>query len=237
MTRFIGHIAMGGLRQRCLLLVLGMILAATFHGGAALADETLDREYRIKAAFVYNFLKFVEGGRFAPSSDRKKNDAEPNDPILIGVLGTPPSRVAFDEFRDKKVGNRPMHVLWFKGFASWAEEERRIPELHPNLDEIRKCHVLFVSPSEKSFLPRILSPLRDSGLLTVADVPSFLEAGGVINLLIEEKKVRFKVNLAAAARAHLVIRSSLLRLAARTLEHDRLEANGDQENSGGSGRP
>ncbi len=59
----------------------------------------------------------------------------------------------------------------------------------------------------------------------------------MINLLIENKKVRFEVNLAAAARAHLTIRSSLLRLAAKTIEHDRLEANEDQENSGGNGRP
>ncbi len=53
---------MGSLRRRRLLLMFGMILAMAFHGVAALADETLDREYRIKAAFVYNFLKFVEGG-------------------------------------------------------------------------------------------------------------------------------------------------------------------------------
>jgi hypothetical protein len=219
------------------MLGFGMTLVMAFHALAAPADETLDREYRIKAAFVYNFLKFVEGGRFAPSPDRKQNDAEPNDPIVIGILGIPPSRAAFEEFKDRKVGSRPMHVLWLKGFMDLADDEGGIPELHPDIGKMRKCHVLFVCPSEKSFLPRILSPLRDSGVLTVADVPSFLETGGVINLLIEDKRVRFEVNLAAAARAHLVIRSSLLRLAARTLEHDRLKGNDDQENSGGSGRP
>jgi hypothetical protein len=217
--------------------MFGMILATAFHGVAALADETLDREYRIKAAFVYNFLKFVEGGRFSPSPDRKKEDADPNDPIVIGVLGAPPSRVAFEEFKNKKVGIRPVYVQWFKGFADLADDEGRIPEQYPELEKIRKCHMLFICPSEKLFLPRILSPLRDSGVLTVGDIPSFLDNGGVINLLIEEKKVRFEVNLAAAARGRLVIRSSLLRLAVRTIEHDRLEANENQETSGGSGHP
>jgi hypothetical protein len=56
-----------------------------------------------------------------------------------------------------------------------------------------------------------------------------MEDGGIINLVIEEKKVRFEVNLAAARRAKLQIRSSLLRLAIRTLEHDALE-NQNQEN-------
>jgi hypothetical protein len=219
------------------MLGFGMTLVTAFHALAAPADETLDREYRIKAAFVYNFLKFVEGGRFSLSPDREKSDAEPNDPIVIGVLGIPPSRAAFEEFKDKKVGSRPMHVLWLKGFADLTDDEGGIPELHPDIDKMQKCHVLFVCPSEKSFLPRILSPLRDSGVLTIADVPSFLEAGGVINLLIEDKKIRFEVNLAAAARGRLVIRSSLLRLAARTIEHDRLEANGDREKSGGSVHP
>jgi hypothetical protein len=237
MSRFGGHSMMGSLRRRRLLLVFGMTLAMAFHGAAARADETLDREYRIKAAFVYNFLKFVEGGRFSSSPDRKTENVEPNEPVMIGVLGTPPSRIAFEEFKDKKVDNRPVHVQWFKGFADLADDEGRIPEQHPNIETIRKCHVLFVCPSEKSFLPRILSPLRDSGVLTIADVPSFLEAGGVINLVVEDKKIRFEVNLAAAARAHLVIRSSLLRLAVKNIEHDRLETDENQENSGGSGHP
>lgn len=219
------------------MLGFGLTLVTAFHALAAPADETLDREYRIKAAFVYNFLKFVEGGRFSPSPDRKQNDAEPNDPIVIGVLGAPPSRAAFEEFKHKKVGDRLIHVLWLKGFADLADGEGGIPELHPDVGKMRKCHVLFVCPSERPFLQQILSPLRDSGVLTVADVPSFLEAGGVINLLIENKRIRFEVNLAAAARGRLVIRSSLLRLAARTIEHDRLEANGDQEKSGGSVHP
>ncbi|MEN6334121.1 MAG: YfiR family protein [Phycisphaerales bacterium] len=219
------------------LLVLGATLILSSHAAPALAEETVDREYRIKAAFVFNFLKFVEGGRFALSQDKKKDEQDPNDALLIGILGVPPSRLAFEEFKGKKVGTRPLQVRWFRGLAELADEDGNTPEQHPDLEKIRKCHVLFICPSERAFLPQILSSVRDDGILTVADVPPFLETGGVINLLIEDKKVRFEINLAAAARAHLVIRSSLLRLAARTVEHDRLEAREGQEKAGGSSHP
>lgn len=58
-----------------------------------------------------------------------------------------------------------------------------------------------------------------------------------INLLVEEKKVRFEINLAAIARAKLMVRSSLLHRAVRTIDHDRLEAREDEENSSGKKRP
>lgn len=221
--------------QRLRLLGLAVCTLA-FFCGVLRGDEVLDREYKVKAAFVYNFLKFVEGGRFALFPDRRDGQ-EPNLAIVIGVLGVPPSRVAFEELRDKKLGDRPIHLRWYRGFAELADADGNTPHLHPNLDAIRRCHVLLICPSERSFLERILPSVRNHGLLTVGDVPQFLESGGVINLLIEDKKVRFEVNLAAATRAHLTIRSSLLRLAVRTVEHDRLETLDDQEKPGGSSHP
>lgn len=216
--------------------MFGTTLIVSFLATPALSEEAIDREYRVKAAFVYNFLKFVEGGRFA-ASQNDKDEKDPNDVLVIGILGVPPSRIAFEEFRSKKVGPRPLQIRWFRGFLELADEDGNVPALHPDLEKIRNCHVLFVCASEKVFLPGILSTLRDNGVLTVGDVPQFLEAGGVINLRIEDKKIRFEVNLAAATRAHLVIRSSLLRLALRTVEHDRLELPDDQEKSGGSSHP
>ncbi|MEN6424672.1 MAG: YfiR family protein [Phycisphaerales bacterium] len=207
------------------------------HSAVVRAEDAIDREYRIKAAFVYNFLKFVEGGRFAPAPGRKKDEVDPNDPLVIGVLGVPPSRIAFEEFNGRQIGNRVVVVRWFKGFEELAGKDENIPERHPDLDRIKVCHVLFLCPSERVFLPRVLPHLRESGMLTVGDVPLFLENGGTINLLIEERKVRFEINLAAAARAKLEIRSSLLRLAVRTVEHDQLAQQKDEEDPGGAGRP
>lgn len=212
-------------------VALAAIALTWVHGAAIQADNAADREYKIKAAFIYNFLKFVEGGRFVPAPEKKAGEPDPNDPIVIGILGVPPSRAAFAEFTGKEVANRRIAVLWFKGFEELADEDDKIPEQHPDLERIRKCHVLFVCPSEKTFLTRILPPLRDSGILIIGDVPTFLEAGGTINLLIENKKVRFEINLAAVTRAKFTVRSSLLRLAFRTIEHDRLEPRQDEEAS------
>lgn len=200
------------------------------------AESASDREYKVKAAFVHNFLKFVEGGRFTPAQENQGGRPDPNDAIIVGILGAPPSRAAFEEFKNKTVGNRPLRVRWFKGFEELKDEEKGIPGQHPEIEAIRKCHVLFFCPSEKPFLPRILPHLGDHGILTVGDVPTFLEAGGVINLLVEGKKVRFEINRAAARRAKLVIRSSVLRLAVRTIEYDQLEPKKSEEQSGETGR-
>jgi hypothetical protein len=52
----------------------------------------------------------------------------------------------------------------------------------------------------------------------VGEMPGFLEAGGIMNFLMEDNKVRFEVNAAAAKHAKLKIRSQLLRLAKRVIE-------------------
>jgi len=226
----------GRRRDALRLFCLAVCTLASFPG-VLHADEASDREYKVKAAFVYNFLKFIEGGRFTPAPEEKTDKLDPNDVVVVGVMGVPPSRVAFDQFKGKQVANRPVVIRWFKGFEELADKDEEIPEQHPDLDQIKKCHVLFICPSEKPFLPRILPPLQEGGILTVGDVPTFLEAGGTINLLVEDKKVRFEINLAAITRAKLIVRSSLLRLAVRTIEHDRLEPRKDEESSGGNGRP
>jgi hypothetical protein len=200
----------------------GALLAAW--GSAPLhAQDTPEREYKVKSAFVYNFLKFVVGGRFGPADDKAESDADPNEIILVGVVGKTPSKESFTELQGKLVRNKRVRVRLFKGFEDLKDSEQKIPEQHPQMAEIRKCHVLFVCPSEKPFWSRILPPLQKEGMLLVGDTPGFLEAGGIINLVIEDNKVRFEVNLAAAARGKLQIRSSLLRLAIRTVEHDPLE--------------
>lgn len=204
--------------------------------GVAHAEDASDREYRVKAAFVYNFLKFVDGGRFAPPKEKGRDESKADRAIAVGVLGVPPSRVAFEEFQGRTVGNRPLRIRWFRGFEELTDPEDGIPRQHPDLEKIRACHVLFVCPSERPFLQRILPSLRNDGILTVGDVPTFLESGGAVNLLIVEKKVRFEINLAAARRAKLAIRSSLRRLAVRTIEHDRLEPKEGEEGQDEAGQ-
>jgi hypothetical protein len=220
--------------RRPIALVLILAAAALLVGrtAPAYAETDADREYKVKAAFILNFIKFVDGGRFGPVdiAGAKPSAAEPNGPITVGVLGKSPSPSAFAELAGKQVRDRSVVVQSFKGFEELKDKDGRIPEQHPDIKAIRKCHVLFICPSEKPHLAKILQDLRKDNILMVADVPGFLETGGIVNFVIVENKVRFEINLAAAARAKLQIRSSLLRLAIRYIEHDELEG----QNGGGS---
>lgn len=210
----------GGRRRLRLLLAWCAALLAAWPGAALHAQEGSDLEYKVKAALVYNFLKFIVGGRLGAPDEKAGSNADPNEAIRVGVVGRIPSKQGFAELQGRPFRDQHLEVRFFPGFEDLKDAEQKVPSLHPQMAEIRQCHVLFVGPSEKPFLARILPPLQKEGLLLVGDTPGFLEAGGTINLVIAEKKVRFEINLAAAARGKLQIRSSLLRLALRTIEHD-----------------
>jgi hypothetical protein len=191
---------------------------------AASAETTTAKEYQLKAAFLFNFISFVDGDRFNLSAEEAKANKKP--PIVIGIIGKDPFENAFDLLKGKEVKDRPIAVKRFKGLEAYEDAEGHLPARHPELEAIKRCHVLFLCASEKEHLKSLLDPLRTVNILTVADVPGFLEAGGMINFIIEDNKVRFDVNSAATARAKLEIRSKLLRLA-RTVKNDALEGNAD----------
>ena len=210
-------------------LLLAAFLVAASLSATVRADAAATRQHRLKAAFLYNFVMFVDGVRFDRLFDRKETP-DPNEPILIGVIGKDPFGDAFEPLKGKELRNRPVVVKRFKGFEERADTDRRLPPPHPQLKGLRACHVLFICPSEGAHLRRILDPIRTHGILTVADMPGFLEAGGMINFVIEDEKMRFEINTAAAGRAKLQIRARLLRLATRVVRQDGLEEHDDKGN-------
>lgn len=210
--------------------LLASVVLACSMGRLSRAESPPKTEYQVKAAFLFNFMKFTDGGRFGPAEGQDQTGVDPNKPVVIGILGKVPSKEGFEGLPGKEVKGRRVVVRQFKGFDELKDSEGKAPPQHPDLDEIRNCHVLFLCPSEKPFLSRILPHLRNDPILIVGDVPGFLQAGGTINFVIEEKKIRFEVNLAAAARAKLQMRSSLLRLAVQIIEHDGLEEPNDKRN-------
>ena len=191
----------------------------------AKAQTAAAREYQLKAAFLFNFISFVDGDRFNLSPEEAKSD-KPKPPIIIGILGKDSFENAFDLVKGKDVKDRPVTVKRFKSLEEYKDAGGRLPPQHPDMEAIKGCHVLFVCASEKDRLKSLLDPLQTRSILTVGDVPGFLEAGGMINFVIEDNKVRFDVNSTATARGKLEIRSKLLRLA-RTVKNDALEGNAD----------
>lgn len=211
--------------------ILWLLAACALVCGASLAvraDSPATQEYQLKAAFLYNFILFVDGERFEPpSAEAKKND--PNQPMVIGILGKDPFGNAFEPLQNRLVRDRRVVIRRFDGLDAFADAEGRLPAQHPRFERIQNCHVLFICRSEAEHLAVLLRPLRKHSVLTVADAPGFLEAGGIVNFLIEDKKVCFEINTAAVRRAKLQIRSQMLRLAKRIVKTDALGEPNDEE--------
>ena len=170
------------------LLSLCLLLACSVVTLAAPPAEPIADEYQVKAAFLFNFAKFVEWPSEAFS--------DPNAPLVITVFGDDPFNGSLEAVRGKLVNSRKLTI-------------RRVKDIQ----DIGKSNVLFVSPSAKKDLARILDALQGQSVLTVGEDTAFTQCGGVINLVKEDNRVRFEVNVSAAERAGLKISSRLLALA------------------------
>jgi hypothetical protein len=144
-------------------------------------------EYQIKAAFLYNFAKYVEWPADTPGASK---------PFTLGILGKDPFGTHLNELEGKTVHDRQ---LVFKRLA--------------NTQEAAGCQVLFISRSEEGRLDQILASLDGTPVLTVSDMHRFTQRGGMVGFSMEEQKVRFNVNLKAAETHALRISSQLLKLA------------------------
>ncbi len=166
-------------------LVISVLLLS--RGAASPAPTPSSPEYQLKAVFLFNFAQFVE---WPPTAF-----PEAKTPVVIGVLGEDPFGAFLDEtVRGEKVNNRPLVVQRFR-----------------RVEEIKTCHVLFVSRSERERLGQILPSLKGRNILTVGDAEDFAVRGGMIRFVTEKNKIRLRINVDAAKTADLTISSKLLR--------------------------
>jgi hypothetical protein len=158
-------------------------------------------EYQVKAAYLFNLLKFVEW---------------PGDPLadthghwVIGIVG------------DNSFGDELAQIISGKTVQGHELQVRRFQAG----EDLRACHVLFISASEKKRLPSMLAALNGSSVLTVADMDHFIDSGGMIQFVMEEKRVRFGIDVGAAGRARLKVSSKLLSLARTVTGAERAGSN------------
>lgn len=147
-----------------------------------------DREYQVKAAFLFNFTQYVQW----PQSSFPAPDA----PLVMGVLGPDPfSDYLDDVVRGEKASTHPIIVKRFQ-----------------KLEDVKECHILYVGVG--NLKPQtITKALNDRGILTVGDTPGFSEHGGMIGFVTRQGKIRFQVNLGMVQAAELAVSSKMLRLA------------------------
>jgi hypothetical protein len=159
---------------------------------AQASDSSDSSEYLIKAGFIYNFAKFVEWPTAA--------FAQPDSPIVIGILGTDPFGNLIDRIvENKKIGARGLVVKRLR----WGTD----------LKDLKECKILFVGASERGHLDELMQVVKGLPILTVGETPGFAERGGVIRFVLEDNRVRFEINVEAAHQADLTISSRLLTLA------------------------
>ncbi len=167
------------------ILLMGILLTP----GGANAQETAPSEYQVKAAFLFNFAKFIQWPEEA--------FANAQSPLFIGVLG----QNAFGENLERTVREKTLN-----GRFLTIQECR-------TLEEAKKCHVLFISNSEKMRLREIFFELSGTHVLTVGEMDNFVESGGMISFFREGNKIRFEIKDETAKKAGLKIDSKLLGLA------------------------
>lgn len=201
------------------LLILVLSLSAVAFGSE---DSAPSKEYQVKAAFVYNFLKFVDWPEPATAEVDKKTD-DIAKPITIGIIGENPFGKAFEAITKKKIQNRQVVIKHFGGFAKnniKYKEGGKTKYKYKDADALKACEVLFVSSSESEYCKEIIDTVKDNCVLTIGETKDFLEIGGIIEFATEQKKVKFAINLISAENVKLKVRSKLLRLAKRVVKKE-----------------
>lgn len=169
-----------------LLLIVGGINGLSSVRNAS--AQSIPLEYQVKAAFLYQFSKFIEWPTHAFDATRNT--------LCIGVLTGGPMASALQSIEGKETKGRRVVV------------KRLTAD-----DEIELCHILFIGRETEGRLTDILSRLKGTSTVTVSDIDGFATRGGMINLIMVDNKVQFEINVTAVERAKLQFSSHLLRLA------------------------
>jgi len=173
-------------------LVLFLACCAV-RSGPARADTTQFTETQVKAAYLFNFAKFVEW----PASSFPPVGA----PLVIVIIGKVPVGDVYNALNGRSAKGRRVQV-------------RQVTRI----EEIGACQILFIANSERGRLREILKSVPALGVLTVSDIRNFSNLGGMIGLVTRGEKVQFEINIGSAGRAGLKLSSQMLKLALAVYE-------------------
>jgi YfiR/HmsC-like len=172
------------LRSTCLALLYGALGSMPWVRPASGAEAA---EYQVKAVFLFNFSHFVEWPATAMSA--------PNQPFVICVLGDDPFGTRLDEaVRGEQINQHPLAI-------------RRLQ----SAGDAGDCQILYIARSEAVHIQPILAALDHRSVLTVADMDQGAERGVMIELAMENNRIRLRINVEASRAAGLTISSKLLR--------------------------
>ncbi len=173
----------------------------------------------IKAAFLYSFIKFTEWPEGKLS--------EPNV-ITIGLLGEHHFGNAFDPVKYKPVKEQRLNIKTLGKFRqSFTEDNAGKLEFANYIEQLRKCHVLFISDSERDNFKTIIDAVKGYGVLTVGETTDFLDFNGIVTFVPGTEKPVFEINQKLCEQEGLKISSKVLRLAKRVIGGETAEISTD----------
>jgi hypothetical protein len=150
-----------------------------------LAGNDVSLEDKTKAAFIYNFTKYIEW------------PDDTGEIFTIVVIGESDILIPLKEIGEKKrVGKRKIKIKHYK-----------------EISEIDTCHILFISGSVKDNLKEILDTVRNKNILTISDTKGFAHKGVAFNFIIIKGKIRFEINGDVLGNLKLKVSSQLMKLA------------------------
>jgi YfiR/HmsC-like len=162
-------------------------LPASWNLAQAKAPPARAEEYRLKAAFIYNILSFVD---WPAGAVRER--------LVVGFAGEGPMEAALRGFlKNEKVGTTAIEFRLAHGGS-----------------ELRACNVLYLAYPDEGRMREALSQLQGESVLTIGDGEEFVRMGGMVGFVAQDNKLRLLVNPGTAQRAHLRISSKLLKIAA-----------------------
>jgi hypothetical protein len=171
--------------------IASAVLCAIFFVLAAEAQSSRPTEFQVKAAYLYNFGKFVRWPESVAAAPE----------FTICVLGVDPFDGALDQITDgQKIGGVPVIV---KRIAS--------------APAINGCRVLFINGADAGSMKIAVATAQKLSVLTVSDSPEFLQRGGMIQFVFAGDKVRFQVNLDTARASGLQLSAELLKVATKVV--------------------
>jgi hypothetical protein len=182
-----------GQRARAWWWAVGAVFVLVSAGQPISAAQAMN-EYQVKAAYLYNFAKFVEW----PARAFENSTA----PIRLCALNYPSFDSELSQMvKGKTIAGRPVAVVEVG-----------------NVEQARSCHLLFINSTQDKQAQHIIESLRDTSVVTVGESNGFVEKGGILNFVLVDDRVQFQINHKAANQAGLRISSQLLSLARLVIE-------------------
>ena len=173
--------------KKIFILCIALIVFCIQTKQNVMADEA--KEYAVKAAFTYNFIRFVQWPEISSAHDA--------DPFLLCFLGNEVVEKSFNTLNNKKIGIRAIKV------------HRLFPE-----KKCEQCDIIFISRDiDRSISKEIISKVKGTPVLTISETKEFTTYGGMINFVIKDGRLRFIINTSASKNQNLKISSRLLKLA------------------------